>query len=163
MQVHNGGGRVEKFVSYCGGLPAPESSDNPLGYKFSWSPRGALMNMLAGAKYLYDGNVVTVEPNGGLLDSVTQMDFLPGFHLEGYPNRDSTIYGELYGISEASTIVRGTLRYKGKLLHFKSAFKCNARCFHSSGYTDAVKGLIRLGLLSPEPHPFLHENVIFTI
>ena len=117
-QVHNGGGRVEKFVSYCGGLPAPESSDNPLGYKFSWSPRGALMNMLAGAKYLYDGNVVTVEPNGGLLDSVTPMDFLPGFHLEGYPNRDSTIYGELYGISEASTIVRGTLRYKGRSLHF---------------------------------------------
>ena len=38
-------------------------------------------------KYLYDGNVVTVEPNGGLLDSVTPMDFLPGFHLEGYPNR----------------------------------------------------------------------------
>ena len=32
-----------------------------------------------------------------------------------YPNRDSTIYGELYGISEASTIVRGTLRYKGQL------------------------------------------------
>ena len=27
------------------------------------------------------------------------------------------------------------------------------------GYTDAVKGLIRLGLLSPEPHPFLHEQV----
>ena len=36
-----------------------------------------------------------------------------------YSNRDSTIYGELYGISEASTIVRGTLRYKG-LCHFLS-------------------------------------------
>ncbi len=112
-EVHTGGGKVEKFVSYCGGLPAPEASDNALGYKFSWSPRGALMNMLAGAKYLDDGNVVTVEPNGGLLDTVVPMDFLPGFHLEGYPNRDSTIYGELYGIAEASTIIRGTLRYKG--------------------------------------------------
>ncbi len=40
--------KVESFVSYCGGLPAPEASGNPLGYKFSWSPRGALMNMLAG-------------------------------------------------------------------------------------------------------------------
>ncbi len=30
----------------------------------------------------------------------------------GYPNRDSTIYGQLYGINEASTILRGTLRYK---------------------------------------------------
>ena len=43
-----GGGKVESFISYCGGLPAPEASDNPLGYKFSWSPRGALMNMLSG-------------------------------------------------------------------------------------------------------------------
>ena len=47
-EVHTGGGRVESFVSYCGGLPAPECSGNPLGYKFSWSPKGALMNMLAG-------------------------------------------------------------------------------------------------------------------
>ena len=44
----SGGGKVESFVSFCGGLPAPEASDNPLGYKFSWSPRGALMNMLSG-------------------------------------------------------------------------------------------------------------------
>ena len=33
--------------------------------------------------------------------------------MEGYPNRDSTIYGELYGIREAHTLLRGTLRYKG--------------------------------------------------
>ena len=32
----------------------------------------------------------------------------------GYPNRDSTIYGDLYGINEAQTIIRGTLRYKVK-------------------------------------------------
>jgi alpha-aminoadipic semialdehyde synthase len=67
------------------------------------------------AKYLKDGKAVTVDPNGGLLDSVESMDFLPGFHLEGYPNRDSTIYGELYGIREAHTLLRGTLRYSGKI------------------------------------------------
>ncbi|PAA51362.1 hypothetical protein BOX15_Mlig011681g2 [Macrostomum lignano] len=33
------GGTVDSFLSYCGGLPAPEHSDNPLRYKFSWSPR----------------------------------------------------------------------------------------------------------------------------
>merc|ERR1712241_1030174 len=136
--VHTGGGKVESFVSFCGGLPAPEASDNPLGYKFSWSPRGALMNMLSGAKYLKDGNVVTVDKDGGLLESVDPMDFLPGFSLEGYPNRDSTIYGELYGIREAHTLLRGTLRYKG--------------------YTDVVKGLVRMGLLSPNQHPALHAQ-----
>jgi len=137
-EVHTGGGKVESFVSFCGGLPAPEASDNPLGYKFSWSPRGALMNMLSGAKYLQDGNAVTVDANGGLLDSVSPMDFLPGFSLEGYPNRDSTIYGDLYGIREAHTILRGTLRYKG--------------------YTDVVKGLVRMGLLSPDQNPALHPQ-----
>merc|ERR1712071_405 len=65
-------------------------------------------------------------------------DFLPGFSLEGYPNRDSTIYSELYGINSADTILRGTLRYKG--------------------YVDAVKGLVKLGLLDPNPTPVLHEN-----
>ena len=48
--VQQGGGKIESFVSFCGGLPAPECSDNPLGYKFSWSPRGALLNMLSGGK-----------------------------------------------------------------------------------------------------------------
>jgi len=136
--VHTGGGKVESFVSFCGGLPAPECSDNPLGYKFSWSPRGALLNMLSGARYLQDGQIIDVEENGGLLDSVSKMDFLPGFSLEGYPNRDSTIYSELYGINSADTILRGTLRYKG--------------------YVDAVKGLVKLGLLDPNPTPALHEN-----
>lgn len=51
------GGIVESFVSYCGGLPAPEFSDNPLRYKFSWSPRGALLNTLSAAKYLSKGQV----------------------------------------------------------------------------------------------------------
>merc|ERR1719443_1211167 len=133
-----GGGKIESFVSFCGGLPAPECSDNPLGYKFSWSPRGALLNMLSGAKFLQNGQNVEIEENGGLLDAATNMDFLPGFSLEGYPNRDSTIYGDLYGINEAQTILRGTLRFKG--------------------YVESVRGLVQLGLLNPNPEPVLHEN-----
>jgi len=113
-EAHTGGGKVEKFISFCGGLPAPESSGNPLGYKFSWSPRGALLNMLAGAKYLENGSNVMIEPNGGLLEAARDMNFLPGFNLEGFPNRDSTKYGDLYGINEANTVLRGTLRYKGQ-------------------------------------------------
>lgn len=56
-QITQGGGKVEKFVSFCGGLPAPEWSGNPLRYKFSWSPRGVLLNTLASARYLEDGEV----------------------------------------------------------------------------------------------------------
>jgi len=136
--VHDGAGKIESFVSFCGGLPAPENSDNPLGYKFSWSPRGALLNMLSGARYLEDGVVVDIEDNGGLMDAANSMDFLPGFSLEGYPNRDSTIYTDLYGIREAHTVLRGTLRYKG--------------------YTKSIKGMANLGLLDANPTPVLHEN-----
>ncbi|KOB73884.1 Alpha-aminoadipic semialdehyde synthase, mitochondrial, partial [Operophtera brumata] len=85
--IQNHGGRIDSFVSYCGGLPAPEFSDNALRYKFSWNPRGVLLNTISAAKYLSKGQV-------------------------GFPNRDSTMYASLYGIEEAHTMFRGTLRYK---------------------------------------------------
>ena len=39
-------------------------------------------------------------------------DMYPGFPLEGYPNRDSTIYIEKYGLKDVKTMLRGTMRYK---------------------------------------------------
>lgn len=49
--------RVLSFTSFCGGLPAPEAADVPLGYKFSWSPRGVLNAALNGAKFKLNGAV----------------------------------------------------------------------------------------------------------
>ncbi|XP_046412347.1 alpha-aminoadipic semialdehyde synthase, mitochondrial isoform X1 [Neodiprion pinetum] len=132
------GGKIESFVSWCGGLPAPECSSNPLRYKFSWSPRGALLNTLSPAKYLHQGQVVEISGGGDLMSSVQGLNFLPGFSLEGFPNRDSTIYKELYGINHATTILRGTLRFKG--------------------YSDTIQGMQLLGLIDPNPHPILHPN-----
>jgi hypothetical protein len=40
--IKSRGGIVTCFSSVCGGLPAPEAADNPLKYKFSWSPKGGL-------------------------------------------------------------------------------------------------------------------------
>jgi len=57
------GGRVTKFVSWCGGLPAPEANINPFGYKFSWSPRGVLLAGKNSAHYLWDGEDVVI-PGG---------------------------------------------------------------------------------------------------
>ncbi|KPP68387.1 hypothetical protein Z043_112941, partial [Scleropages formosus] len=45
---------VESYSSFCGGLPAPECSENPLRYKFSWSPYGVLLNTISPAIYLKD-------------------------------------------------------------------------------------------------------------
>ncbi|XP_012281223.1 alpha-aminoadipic semialdehyde synthase, mitochondrial [Orussus abietinus] len=136
--VRQAGGKIESFVSWCGGLPSPEYSFNPLRYKFSWSPRGALLNTLSPAKYLHEGQVVEISGGGDLMSAVQGLDFLPGFALEGFPNRDSTMYRELYGIKDALTVLRGTLRFKG--------------------FADTIQGLQLLGLIDPNPHPILHPN-----
>lgn len=36
-----------------------------------------------------------------------------GYSLVAYPNRNSVPFREFYGIPEADTVVRGSLRYKG--------------------------------------------------
>ena len=59
-EVHKAGGKIVSFLSYCGGLPAPENSDNPLGYKFSWSSRGVLLALRNQAKYWLDGKVIDI-------------------------------------------------------------------------------------------------------
>ena len=46
------------------------------------------------------------------MDNIHEIDFLPGFNLEGYPNRDSTVYSDAYNIQSAETVLRGSLRYK---------------------------------------------------
>ncbi|XP_044742743.1 alpha-aminoadipic semialdehyde synthase, mitochondrial [Chrysoperla carnea] len=137
--VQNTGGKIDSFISYCGGLPAPEYSDNPLRYKFSWSPRGSLINTLSGAKYLSKGQIVEINGGGELMSTTKDLDFLPGFHLEGYPNRDSTLYKDLYGInSDVKTVLRGTIRYKG--------------------FSKCIQGMQLLGLIDPNPHPCLHPK-----
>ncbi|KAF3760070.1 Apo Saccharopine reductase [Cryphonectria parasitica EP155] len=111
-EVHKEGGKITSFLSYCGGLPAPESSGNPLGYKFSWSPRGVLLALRNAASFYRDGKVVNVA-GPDLMATAKPYRIYPGFNLVAYPNRDSTPYKERYNIPEAQTIIRGTLRYAG--------------------------------------------------
>ncbi|XP_040063451.2 alpha-aminoadipic semialdehyde synthase, mitochondrial isoform X2 [Ixodes scapularis] len=137
-EVRRKGGKIVSYVSYCGGLPAPEHADNALRYKFSWSPKSSIINSMGWAKYLENGKEQEIVAGGGLLDSAHEVDFLPGFNLEGYPNRDSLSYKSTYGINYAHTVLRGTLRYKG--------------------FSSSMKGLQMLGLLSDDPHPSLHPR-----
>jgi hypothetical protein len=43
--IHAKGGTVTELISLCGGLPDPICADNPLRYKFSWSPRYKLLSV----------------------------------------------------------------------------------------------------------------------
>ncbi|KAM0435190.1 hypothetical protein ACHAPT_003280 [Fusarium lateritium] len=111
-EVHAEGGKILSFLSYCGGLPAPEVSGNPLGYKFSWSSRGVLLALRNAARYYQDGKVADVASKD-LMGTAKPYFIYPGFAFVAYPNRDSTPYKERYNIPEAETIIRGTLRYQG--------------------------------------------------
>ena len=112
------GGRVVSFISYCGGLPAPEANTNPFGYKFSWSPKGVLLAGKNSARFLEDGKIVFV-PAEKLFESYKMFPVAGLGEFEAYPNRDSVPYAEAYGIPEAKTMLRGTLRYPGWCLTMK--------------------------------------------
>jgi saccharopine dehydrogenase (NADP+, L-glutamate forming) len=107
------GARIEAFESYCGGLVAPESDDNPWGYKFSWNPRNVV---LAGqgpaARYIHEGRIKYI-PYHKLFKRTVRVD-IPGLGgYDGYANRDSLKYREIYGITGIPTMKRGTLRKGG--------------------------------------------------
>lgn len=136
-KVHESDGKVKEFYSLCGALPAPEEADNPLGYKFSWSPRGVLKASNNGATYRKNGQIVEV-PTEDLFKNPLQIEFSEVGKLEVYPNRDSLIYADLYNLQEAETVYRGTFRYP-----------------HWCESLDIMK---KLGLLSHEILNFENKN-----
>ena len=70
-----------------------------------------------------------------LMKSARPYFIYPGFAFVAYPNRDSSGYKERYGIPEAETVIRGTLRYQG--------------------FPEFVKALVDIGFLSEEQKDFL--------
>jgi saccharopine dehydrogenase (NADP+, L-glutamate forming) len=111
-EVERKGGKIASFVSWTGGLPAPEASDNPYGYKFSWSPRGVLLAGKNPARFQRGGEVVEI-PGEELFDNYWPV-YIEGLgEFEGYPNRDSMPYADVYGIQPTDWMFRGTLRNVG--------------------------------------------------
>jgi len=140
--VHAEGGKIETFLSYCGGLPCPDDNNNPFGYKFSWSPKGVLLAAKRVAKYLEEGKEKTLDGNvGSMIYDVFQEDSSvpnvgppltgewPAF-FECHPNGDSLKYINVYGIPEVKTIIRGTYR--------------------SAGWCPTMKAVTLLGLLKDD-------------
>ena len=111
-KVQSEGGRIVGFSSVCGALPAPEASLNPLGYKFSWHPKGALGAAKRPARYLKEGQEVNI-PSDKLFEQYS-LQYIEGLgYFELYPNGNSLPYIHTYGIPEIRTMYRGTLRYMG--------------------------------------------------
>ncbi|MEW5960722.1 MAG: saccharopine dehydrogenase C-terminal domain-containing protein, partial [Chloroflexota bacterium] len=128
-RVQQAGGHVDGFMSYCGGLPAPEANDNPFGYKFSWSPRGVLLAGRNAAHYLRAGQEIKVSGQD-LFKHYWPLAVAGLGEFEAYPNRDSLPYRDIYGIGDAATMYRGTLR--------------------NQGWCDTLDKIVQLGFLSEE-------------
>ncbi|MEL6925291.1 MAG: saccharopine dehydrogenase C-terminal domain-containing protein [Bacteroidota bacterium] len=106
------GGKITAFRSYTGGLISPESDDNPWHYKFTWNPRNVVLAGQGTAQYLENGKFRYV-PYTRLFKEYDLVDIQGLGRLEMYPNRDSLLYRDIYGLSEIPNILRGTLRYRG--------------------------------------------------
>ena len=107
--VHVSGGNMISFRSYTGGLVAPESNDNPWGYKFSWNPRNVILAGQGTARYIEDGHYKYI-PYNRLFGQIEKI-YVDGYgDFDGYANRDSLSYRKHYGLSEIPTMIRGTLR-----------------------------------------------------
>lgn len=104
------GGKVIEFQSSCGAFPAPEACTNKLCYKLAWAPYGALLAAIRPARYLKDGQTVQIA-GLDLMSQASDYDLDFPLKVMHYPNGDSTVYPTMYGIQEAKTVMRSTLRY----------------------------------------------------
>ncbi|HTA26160.1 MAG TPA: saccharopine dehydrogenase C-terminal domain-containing protein [Bacteroidia bacterium] len=119
------GGKLTVFKSYTGGLIAPESDDNPWGYKFTWAPRNVILAGQGTARYLENGRYAFI-PYHKLFTRTEPINIDDYGDFEGYANRDSLSYRSVYGIEDVQTIIRGTLR--------------------KEGYCEAWNALVQLGM-----------------
>lgn len=128
-EAQDAGYKVVSYESYCGGIPVADQADNPLGYKFSWNPGAGIKASRNTAIFRKDGKkVVTDAP---LKCAEYRDDFSVSMKLESYPNRDSLVFQERFGMKDCHTFVRGTLRFAG--------FSAIISAFHDLGLTSDDK------------------------
>lgn len=112
-EIRAKGGKIILFESFCGGLVAPESDTNLWNYKFSWNPRNVVLAGQGGAaKFIQEGKYKYI-PYSKLFRRTEFLE-VEGFgRFEAYANRDSLKYRSVYGLDNALTCYRGTIRRVG--------------------------------------------------
>ena len=128
--IETNGGKVISFRSTTGALPSHEANNNPFGYKFSWSPRGVLLASRNAAKWLENGNEVSIRGEK-LFENYTIQDVPGAGSFENYPNRNSVPYKQIYGLKDAITVYRGT--------------------FRMTGWCETMRRIVALGWLGDKP------------
>jgi saccharopine dehydrogenase-like NADP-dependent oxidoreductase len=109
-QIKAQGGKLESFKSYCGGLIAPVSDNNPWRYKFTWNPRNVVLAGQGSAACYREMNELKYLPYHRLFQRLDRIQIEGYGDFDGYVNRDSLNYLSTYHIEDIPTIFRGTLR-----------------------------------------------------
>ncbi|MGH9458315.1 MAG: saccharopine dehydrogenase C-terminal domain-containing protein [Thermoanaerobaculia bacterium] len=125
------GGRVTHVSSHAGGFPALDANSNPWGYKFSWSPRAAILAARNGARFLSEGRVVEIA-GPDLFAHRWRREIEGAGVFEIYANRDALVYLEPYRLADdALGMFRGTIR--------------------RAGWSATMQAVASLGLFESEP------------
>ena len=112
-EIQGKGGKMILFESFCGGLVAPESDNNLWNYKFTWAPRNVVLAGQGGAaKFIQEGKYKYI-PYHKLFRRTEFLNVEGYGRFEGYANRDSLKYREVYGLDNILTLYRGTVRRVG--------------------------------------------------
>jgi saccharopine dehydrogenase-like NADP-dependent oxidoreductase len=111
--IRDSGHKLTAFESFTGGLLAPSTDDNnPWEYKFTWNPRNVVLAGQGIVKFIQENKYKYI-PYPKLFRRTEQVH-IPGYgYFEGYANRDSLKYLDVYGLKGISTLYRGTLRRPG--------------------------------------------------
>ncbi|MEQ8241056.1 MAG: saccharopine dehydrogenase NADP-binding domain-containing protein [Cyclobacteriaceae bacterium] len=112
-RIKREGGQLTGFETFTGGLLADDpSKDNPWQYKFTWNPRNVVMAGSGTVKFIQENRYKYI-PYQKLFRR-TEIIHIPGYgYFEGYANRDSLKYLNVYELDGISTLYRGTLRRPG--------------------------------------------------
>ena len=107
------GHKINAFETFTGGLLADNRNvDNPWQYKFTWNPRNVVLAGKGIVKFIQEGKLKYI-PYQKLFQR-TEVIHIPEYgYFEGYANRDSLKYLEIYKLSGINTLYRGTLRRPG--------------------------------------------------
>ena len=112
-EIREKGGKMILFESFCGGLVAPESDTNLWNYKFTWAPRNVVLAGQGGAaKFIQEGTYKYI-PYHKLFRRTEFLEVEGYGRFEGYANRDSLKYRDIYGLDDVLTLYRGTIRKVG--------------------------------------------------
>ncbi len=111
-QIRDKGNELIGFESFTGGLLAPTEDENPWKYKFTWNPRNVVLAGQGIVKFIKEGRYKFIPYHR--LFRRTEIVHIPKHgEFEGYANRDSLKYLDVYNLRGIRTLYRGTFRRPG--------------------------------------------------